>query len=218
MKNKIRRHWTNWERAPTGAWERALRPNGSSRWLFALLLLATVVFLTLAVWTGLQDARQQEQQKQQSQSQSQQKPSLSPVPYASAPGGETASRMQQIFKCTTRAGSSSYSDAPCPAGTFSSTVTVQPNMNIVDGMTPEDRAASVDRNAAVAQRMAQREQIVASSRQESSSMSAMECGRLKTSIATLDAMARQPLSSQAQDRLRIERMQLRDQYFALRCQ
>ena len=44
-----------------------------------------------------------------------------------------------------------------------------------------------------------------------------ECKALDSRITELDATARQPLSAQAQDQIRVERRQARDRQFALRC-
>ncbi|MDB5877307.1 MAG: hypothetical protein JWQ41_721, partial [Variovorax sp.] len=115
------------------------------------------------------------------------------------------------------AGSATYSDGPCPPGTFTSVMTVRPDTNIVDGMTREAREASIGSNAAVAQGAAQREWQVASNGRESAGSLAAECGRLSTSIAVIDAAARQPRSGDEQDRLKAERMRLRDRQFVLRC-
>ncbi|MGI4777101.1 MAG: hypothetical protein ACRYGA_03120 [Janthinobacterium lividum] len=138
-------------RPPTNAWERALHPASASRGVLALLLVAVGVFLTLAVWTGLQDAHRPTQDQTASQTS---------VPVASTPRTEPASgttstpasmpepRTQQISRCTSRAGSASYSDAPCPAGTFASIVTVHPDTNLADGLGPETRRTSIGSNAA----------------------------------------------------------------------
>ncbi|MGJ7579130.1 hypothetical protein ACSFA3_03000 [Variovorax sp. RHLX14] len=238
MKN--RGHWTGVERTPIGAWERALRPNGSSLWLLVLLLIAAGVFLALAVWSALQDAQQGAPGLQVMQVSTQPQTQPQPIPTAvSAPqqGSEANGsvdpamstgpqpRAQQISKCTSRNGSATYSDGPCPAGTFTSVMTVRPDTNIVDGMTREAREASIGSNATVAQGAAQRERQVASNGQgqgqgqglDSGGSRAAECGRLSTSIAAIDAAARQPRSGYEQDRLKAERLQLRDRHFALRC-
>lgn len=219
MKKKIRGPLAGSERAPTSAWERALRPDGSSLWLFVLLLIAAGVFLALAVWTALQDARQGPATS-----------TTSAVPTASMsrgpetnvpvdPGMSTGPqpRTQQISKCTSRTGSATYSDGPCPAGTFASVMTVRPDDNIVDGMTREAREASIGSNTAVAQGAAQRERQIASNGPEAGGSRAAECGWLSTSIAAIDAAARQPRSGYEQDRLKAERMRMRDRQFALRC-
>ena len=223
MNRKIRAHRTDSRRTPTSAWERALRPNGSSLWLFVLLLVAAGVFLALAVWSALQDARQGMPSSPATQV------SVVSVPQGSntnEPAHATTStapqtRTQQISKCTSRTGSATYSDGPCPADTFTSVMTVRPDTNIVDGMTREAREASISNNAAVAQGAAQREWQVASNGQgngkESGGSPAAECGRLNASVAAIDAAARQLRSGYEQDRLKAERMRLRDRQFALRC-
>ena len=219
MNRKNRGHWTGNERTPTSAWERALRPNGSSLWLFVLLLIAAGVFLALAFWSALQDARQGPPSPPVTQASVVSAPQGSvktePVDPAMRTGPQP--RTQQISKCTSRAGSATYSDGPCPPGTFTSVMTVRPDTNIVDGMTREAREASIGSNAAVAQR----ERQVASNSQgngkEIGGPLTAECGRLSTSIAAIDAAARQPRSADEQDRLKAERMRLQDRHFALRC-
>ena len=222
MNRKNRGRWTGNQRTPAGAWERALRPDGSSLWLFVLLLIAAGVFLALAFWSALQDARQGPPSPpsppmaqgsvvfvpQEPVANEQVDPAMSTGPQP---------RTQQISKCTTRAGAATYSDGPCPAGTFTSVMTVRPDTNIVDGMTREAREASIGNNAVVAQGAAQPQRQVASNGQENGNSLGAECGRLSTSIAAIDAAARQPRSGDEQDRLKAERMRLRDRHFALRC-
>ena len=228
MKKKIRGPLAGSERAPTSAWERALRPDGLSLWLFVLLLVAAGVFLALAVWTALHDARQAPQVPPITRGPA--ASTTSALPTASMPRGPERNvsvdpemstgpqpRTQQISKCTSRTGSATYSDGPCPAGTFTSVMTVRPDDNIVDGMTREAREASIGSNTAVAQSAAQRERQIASNGPEVGGSRAEECGRLSTSIAAIDAAARQPRSGYEQDRLKAERMRMRDRQFALRC-
>ena len=147
MKKKTRRHWTHEERAPTSAWERALRPNGSSFWLFVLLLVAAGVFLALAVWTGLQDARESQQAGHA--------PQTSAVPGASAPDPDT-----------------NFMDSPR-------------RMASASGAEAGNRSA--------------------------------ECARLDAAVIAIDAAARQSRSVQEQERLKAERMGLRDRYFSIPC-
>lgn len=219
MNRKNRGHWTGNERTPTSAWERALRPHGSSLWLFVMLLIAAGVFLALAFWSALQDARQGPPSPPATQasvvSAPQESVKTEPVDPAMRTGPQP--RTQQISKCTSRAGSATYSDGPCPPGTFTSVMTVRPDTNIVDGMTREAREASIGSNTAVAQR----ERQVASNSQgngkEIGGSLTAECGRLSTSIAAIDAAARQPRSADEQDRLKAERVRLQDRHFALRC-
>ena len=51
--------------------------------------------------------------------------------------------------------------APCPAGSRATTVWVQPDVNLADGMNLIEREASMWNNTAVAAQMQQREQRVA---------------------------------------------------------
>lgn len=223
MNRKNRGHWTGSERKPAGAWERALRPDGLSLWLFVLLLIAAGVFLALAFWSALQDARQGPPSPPVTQASvvSAAQGSVKPEPVDPAMSTGPQPRTQQISKCTSRAGSATYSDGPCPPGTFTSVMTLRPDTNIVDGMTREAREASIGSNAAVAQGATQRERLVASNSQENGKAYggslAAECGRLSTSIATIDAAALQPRTGDEQDRLKAERMALRDRHVALRC-
>ena len=226
-----RQKWSHDARASTSAWERALRPNGSSLWLLVLLLVAACVFLGLAFWTAIQDANLQEQE--QARAAAEAAPAISesgsstndtrssswprePVAASGVPQAPEP-RSQQISKCVSRAGAASYSDGPCPAGTFTSVVTVRPDTNVVDGMSREARQASIDRNATEAQRPPQYEKQIASNDRYDPSPVAAECARLGSAISAIDAAARQPRPASEQDRLKAERMRLRDRHFTLRC-
>lgn len=211
-------------RAPMTAWERALRPAGASRWVLALLLVAVGVFLTLAVWTAMQDARHSSPERAAPQASAPVGGStpdawVSPpsAPPATAAPSTNQPRAQQISRCTSHAGSASYSDSPCPAGTFESIVTVRPDTNLADGLTSEARQASIQANAAAAQSAAQYEQHVALNGGRADTGIAAECGLLNAQVAAIDSAARQPLPAQEQDRLKAERRRLRDRQSALRC-
>ena len=218
---------SNEVRAPVTAWERALRPAGASRWVLAMLLVAVGVFLTLAVWTALQDARPSSPGRPASQTSAPvdgsaldawvSPPSTAPTPPATAAAPAAQPRTQRISKCTSRGGAASYSDAPCPTGTVESVVTVHPDTNLADGLTAEARQASVVSNAAAARSAARYEQQVALNPDRANTGAAAECGLLSAQVAAVDSAARQPRSAHEQDRLKAERQWLRDRQFALRC-
>ena len=222
MNGKPDAPWPDEARTPMTAWERALRPAGASRWVLALLLVAVGVFLTLAVWTALQDARHSAPGRAAPQASAPVGGSMPDTwvspPSAPTPPSTDRPRTQQISRCTSHAGSASYSDSPCPAGTFESIVTVRPDTNLADGLTSEARQASIQSNAAAAQSAAQYEQRVAlNGGRADTGGGAAECGLLNAQVAAIDSAARQPLPAQEQDRLKAERRWLRDRQAALRC-
>lgn len=153
-KHDHRDPWMNQSREPMTAWERALRPSGPSNRV--LFLLAVVVILALALsaffgWSSWRGARAPHG------------PSVAPpqgnTAPAPPPGKEVrlpelqhpAPRVQHFTKCVSRTGAATYSDGACPAGTEASTVSVKPDTNLADGMSPESRIASIRRNSAAAQ-------------------------------------------------------------------
>ncbi len=221
--------WSSDDRTSTSAWERALRPHGSSLWLLVFLSIAACVFLALAFWTAIQDARAPAQSRTGTEANAvapDQALANSVAPVRPGPDETVSSGAapslpepgsRQIYKCTSRAGAASYSDGPCPAGTFTSVVTVRPETNVVGGMTREARQASIDGNATAARDALPRERQVASNDRNPGGPVAAECARLSNSIDRIDAAARQPRPADEQDRLKAERMRLRDRHFVLRC-
>lgn len=208
--------WMNQSREPMTASERALRPSGPSNRV--LFLLAVVVMLALALsaffgWSSWRGARA---------------PHGAPVAPpqgntapAPPPGKEVrrpelqhpAPRVQHFAKCVSRTGAATYSDGACPAGTEASTVSVKPDTNLADGMSPEARAASIRRNSVAAQDVIEHERRVA----VNGDAFVAECSYLSSQIAAIDAAARQPLPGYEQDRLKDQRRRARDRQFALRC-
>lgn len=138
-----------------------------------------------------------------------------PASSAVGPPSAPAARTQQFSKCIGRAGQATYSDGPCPPGTQASTVSVQPDLNLAEGLSPEARRASRQDNRALARAQAPAQEGRTVARQGESVVD--ECQRWEARIAWLDGMARRPQSGDTQDGLRHERKQARDRQFALHC-
>jgi len=120
-----------------------------------------------------------------------------------------------VTKCIAGNGRAGYTDGPCPQGSRPVAVSVQPDINVADGMSIEARQASIQRNSAMAIESSQREVRIAQSNQVSVGN---ECAQIQTQIAWIDSAARQPQSAPMQDRLTEDKRQLRTRQFALHCQ
>ncbi|OUM04451.1 hypothetical protein [Variovorax sp. JS1663] len=198
------------------AWERALRPSKSSnRWLFVLAAIAASVAAIVYFIDGADRLRFGSPRNAQG--------APAPLPQRDAtptagqpvrpPERRPMPRTQQVTKCVSPTGATTYSDGACPPGTKAGTTTVQPDINLADGMSPEARAQSLRSNSAVARSVVEHERRVAMNVDQAP----LECPHLAAQIAAIDAATRQPLSGHEQDRLRNLRKQVRDRQFALRC-
>ncbi|MDM0077447.1 DUF4124 domain-containing protein [Variovorax sp. J2P1-59] len=207
----------NESREPLPSWERALRPRKSSNrvlvWL-AAAGAAVMVFVAFQSW--------QDRDALRNQATRQGAPVVSPQPHVSespspdAPREQDqgpAPRIQQFAKCVSANGTVTYSDRPCPSGSKTGAVSVQPDANLADGMSLEDRAASMRRNSAITHAAVEHERRVAMN----VDLAVTECAQLDAQIASIDAATRQPLNGYEQDRLRDQRKRARDRQFALRC-
>lgn len=203
-------------------WERSLRPRQPRyRWVFPLIFWLAVLFAgyTLAErW--LEHREQQRVQRHPARAvvaPPVRAPLVAPPAPLAPPTVPTAPtpRTEQVTKCVAANGTAGYTDGPCPHGSRSTLVSVQPDVNLADGLTPEARAASARNNSAlaVAQQQQAERQVV-----RVGDNTALECGQLNAQIASIDAAARRPLSGYEQDRLSTERRRARDRQFALRCQ
>lgn len=206
----------NQPRERLAAWENSLRPARSSGRMWLLLGAAAVATAGYLAWTHWKDGSDPGRRKQQA--------TPATAPDAKAPAAREdvrqppvqdppGQRVQRFAKCTSAGGTTTYSDAPCPKGTQPGEVRVRPDANLADGMSMEDRQASMQDNSVVAQSIAAHERRVAMNVGDAVS----ECAQWNALIASIDAQARQPLSAQEQDRLTAQRKQARDRQFALRC-
>lgn len=94
-------------------------------------------------------------------------------------------------------------------------ISVQPAINLADGMSVEAREASIQHSRSLAIESSQREVRMAQSNHVSGSN---ECTELQIQIAWIDSAARLPQSAPTQDRLSEDKRQLRARQFSLRCQ
>lgn len=138
----------------------------------------------------------------------------SPPPANSSGGSSTTPTTVEISKCTGAAGQTAYSDGPCPAGSTATTVRVDRNLNLADGMSAEAREASNRNSAALAAQQQSHERQVA---RNTVSNTRTDCDALDAHVKWLDTMARQPQGAAMQDWLRNERQQARDRRFRLGC-
>ena len=181
--------------------------------VLAAVAAALAVFVTFNAWRNSAGLRKQTERPITPAAPA--APNASPAPRLGERELESASspRVHRFAKCISPKGAASYSDGPCPPGTRSGEVAVQPDDNLADGMTDEARRASLRRNSAIAQSAVEYERRVATN----VDASVMECAQLNALVASIDAMARQPQPGFEQDRLRDQRKRARDRQFALRC-
>lgn len=209
--------WMSQSRTPASSWERDLRPRKSSSRLLVWLATAGAAVMVFVVFQNWQswDASQSQPKPQGSSAFS--APPHTPQPpnvnAAREQAREPAPRTQQFSKCVSAKGTVAYSDGPCPSGSQASAVTVKPDANLADGMSIEDREASMRRNSAITQSVIEHERRVALNVDRA----VADCAQLEALIASIDAAARQPISGYEQDQLKDQRKRARDRQFALRC-
>ncbi len=197
---------------------RPFQPAPERRWVLWLLLAVLTVFLLYRGGAWLL-AQQRARPAEPPAAAVQPPPAPLPVvraPPPPAPPAAARAETYGISKCISRAGRAAYTDGPCPEGSRASTVWVQPDVNLTDGLSAEAREAAARSNADIAIQQQQQqpyERRVASNVDNTLS----ECAGLEARIASLDAAARQPQAGQTQDWLRDERKRARDRQFSLRC-
>lgn len=203
-------------------WERSLRPRQPAYgWVLPLTVWLAVLVAGYAIAERWLERREQQRVQRQPAraivAPSARPPVVAPAAPPATPTTQTAPtyRTEQFTKCVSSDGRAGYSDGPCPPGSRATTVNVQPDVNLADGMSPEARAASLRNNSALA---IEQQQLAERQVARSAGNSASECGQLNALITSIDAAARQPLSGFEQDRLSAEKRRARDRQFALRCQ
>ncbi len=134
-----------------------------------------------------------------------------------APLPADAPRIAQITKCVGKSAAAAYVDGGCPAGTRAVAVSVQPDLNLADGMSPGARRASVVENSVAAQQIAAYQRQVASRIAAAGDVGPGECAQIEAQIRAVDDAARRPNVASEQDRLANERRSLSDRQFRLRC-
>lgn len=216
-------------RPALSAWEKALRqPGRRPSWIGPLLFWFLVLFALFRAsewWEAQRASRAASRTLPSSRPPTAATPPavppahalVPPLPVRQTPQSPSAPQAQSITKCVTRGGQASYSDASCPGGAQATTVRVQPNLNLADGMSPQAREAVAQSNRDAAEALRQQEQRQAAAAATSSHNSLRECEDLNNAIAYWDAMARHPLPGQTQDWIRQERKQARDRRFRLGC-
>jgi hypothetical protein len=122
---------------------------------------------------------------------------------------------QRVVKCQSRTGAATYSDTHCAAGSRSTEIQLTPDVNLADGMSTEDRLASLRENQALARATLEHELRMAQGQIDGSDS---KCESLASLIVSLDAQARRPQSAHMQDWIKGQRRHARDRQFALRCQ
>ncbi|WP_339093795.1 hypothetical protein [Variovorax paradoxus] len=210
--------WMDRPHDAMAAWERSLRPTKSSSLMWPLIgvaVAAGVACLIFSSWPGAGPVRRATERPGTS----------APSPGATAPAAPAARmdpqpqhepaapRTQSFAKCISAAGAISYSDGACRQGTRAAAVTVNPDLNLADGMSDAERQASIRNNSAIARSVAEHERRVAMNVDGPST----ECASLKALIASIDAAALRPQPAFEQDRLKDERRRANDRVFALRC-
>jgi len=141
------------------AWERSLRPVRERHWAMWIALSTLLLFGLYrgAEWLLAQRAAQPGRVRSALPSmpgsaEGPSRPAPSPSPSPNLSGSSSAAPPPlEVSKCTSAAGKTAYSDGPFPAGSIATTVRVDRNQNLVDGMSVEAREAS-NRNSAALRR------------------------------------------------------------------
>ncbi|RSZ38202.1 MULTISPECIES: hypothetical protein [unclassified Variovorax] len=198
------------------AWERGLRPRPERHlalWL-ALAVLVVFLFYLAAEWLLTQRPAHRPiatpPVATQPSTTARPSPPVAPSP---SQGGATTPDTFEVTKCLAPSGKAAYSDGPCPEGSRATTVRLRRDVNIADGMSPQDREASIRNNAVIAAQQQQYERQVA----QNVDRGMAECSELAERIKWLDALGRQPQGTYSQDWLREERRRTRDRQFRLGC-
>lgn len=199
------------------AWEQGLRPKPERHWALWLALAVLMVFLfyLAAEWLLTQRAVQRPDRSMATPSPAA-PPSAAIAPSAPAPStlpGAATSDTFEVTKCLAPSGKAAYSDGPCPEGSRATTVRLRRDVNIADGMSPEEREASIRNNAVIAAQQQQYERQVA----QNVDRGMAECTGLAEHIKWLDAIGRQSQGMYSHDWLREERRRTRDRQFRLGC-
>jgi len=200
------------------AWEQRLRPKPERHGVLWLVLAVLTVYL---LYLGAEWLLTQQRVARPSDASTAGSPAESPTsatarsvptPPETSPRAATPDTFE-VTKCLTPSGKAAYSDGPCPEGSRATTVRLQRDLNLANGMSLEQREASNRNNAAIAAQQLQYERQVA----QNAANAMAECSDLAERIKSIDAAARQPQGTYSQDGLRDERKRLRDRQFRLGC-
>ncbi|AGU47135.1 hypothetical protein VAPA_1c00040 [Variovorax paradoxus B4] len=201
-------------------WERSLRPTRERHWATWIALSALLLFGLYrgAEWLLAQRAERPgsvESALPPAPGSAAERRRPIPSPPANLPASPSAAPAAlEVSKCTSAAGKTAYSDGPCPAGSTATTVRLDRNQNLADGMSAEAREASNRSSAALAAQQQSYERQVA---RNAVGDTRADCDALDAQVKGLDTMARQPQGAAMQDWLRSERQQARDRRFRLGC-
>ena len=184
----------------------------------ALVFCAALFFLyKVADWKlNHRTAQPADQSRAASPIQAAARPRLAPLqpllPTQPAPQAlpDAKAGIARVTKCVVNGGTT-YGDAACPHGSFSSQITVRANHNLMAAVRPEaPRPAEAPEGQAIV--LAQTHSV------DDAATKKAECQLLDTKIERWDAMARQPQSAQMQDWISEQRKQTRDRQFRMHCQ
>lgn len=196
-------------------WEQGLRPKPQRHWALWLALAALTVFLfyLAAEWLLTQGTARRPDRPMGTPSPTA-PPMARPAPSVPSPSRDAVTPDTfEVTKCLTPSGKAAYSDGPCPEGSRTTTVRLRRDVNIADGMSLEEREASIRNNTVIAAQQHRYEREVA----QNVDRAMAECSGLAEHIKWLDALGRQPQSTYSQDWQREERRRTRDRQFRLAC-
>lgn len=139
----------NERREPLTAFERKFRPKNGTHWIgplvvwLGVLIGCYLIAIRWMEWSGFKAGPAQLDSPVE-------RPAPAKTVSLITEGNETHAmstpRIQRIVKCTSRTSQASYSNGACPPDTHSSTVAIQPDLNLADGLRPEERIASLQDN------------------------------------------------------------------------
>ena len=137
---------------------------------------------------------------------------FAPPPHPQKNTHDTDAATQLVTKCVTK-GKTSYGDGPCAQGAATSQIRTRSDHNLMAAVRTERiSAAPADERTSPRSVVAQNSPVA-----DVAATKKAECQFLDARLAELDALSRQPHSTQTQDWIRDERKKARDRQFRLSC-